>query len=251
MIILFYFNFLNQVNFDVKEIRSVNDELLKLDSIANFNSDDVILIAGTNTNYTCDYTNDYKSILNITSSKQFLMVGGIFKFGTSLPVSTDYYFSWVSFSDAFIKISKVEIVFISTMNNLIFVEGGRVVLEYLKIDKQAEEEEKTKWVHSLIHIHCNISGVSIEVYSSNITNSIYKYIIPDPEIPVSEPPFIYFVRNESLTNVISFNITSSYFNNNTFNMGLYGGSVCLFHSYNNYSGFIIIIIFLFLLFFRV
>lgn len=198
-----------------------------------FNSTDVNLIGESDTNYTCKFTGSYKSILNISESYQsFTIEGGTLKLGTNQSSFKEYYFSIIS--DGYIKISHIEILFVNKMRNIIYIYGGCIYLEYLKVDK----EDEKMWVYPLVEVYHNTFPVKIEIISCNITNCLYKFA----ESSNGRSAIIFSYSNSVCIEPIYINITLSYFYNNTFNLSSdNSGGIIYFHSKNNYSS-----IFLFL-----
>jgi hypothetical protein len=209
---------------------------LTLTSVTAFNSVNVTLVSGTNTNYTCSYTTGYYSILNITGWKSFMMRGGILKYGdTSLGAPSSYYFIIVNGTRGpSLCFSDMEIEFVNGMNSMVFVLGGKVTLEKVKINNQLD----TNWVRPLVFSHSNFSIVAVNLHSCTITNSNYK----PPNASLGGSAVVYFIDETTAVKSIFFNISFCLCQNNTFNNSfdltkvLWSGGFTLFHSYYPSSG---------------
>jgi hypothetical protein len=161
-----------------------------------------------------------------------MIEGGILKYGnTSLKTRTNYYFYDLNGTGgASLSISGVEIEFVSAMNSTVFILGGKVTLEDVKISNQLN----TNWVSPLVLSHSNISSVTVNLHSCTITNSKYK----NAKSSYDRSAVVYFI-NQTATQSIALNMSSCLCLNNTFNLSCtdsMGGGVCLFHSYSTSSG---------------
>jgi hypothetical protein len=190
-----------------------------------FGSDSVVLVAGINTVYTCSYTETFMSILNVSESKSFAMEGGVLQFGTSRSPSINYYFSWVSGIGASMRISYMEIQFMSEMNSLVNVEGGSLILEHVML-----ENEVVGWVHPLIHVKHSVSFVTVELISCSVSDCEYKY----GGTEWNKSSVVYFFNDSTADQAFFLNISSCVFCNDILNMsGLdYGGGICRINSFN-------------------
>jgi hypothetical protein len=232
---------LYQEKLDVTDIISPNNKVLVLNSAPIINSNGVTLLSGKNTSYICDYDGGYKSVLNLTSSQSFNISGGVLNLGDSSS-DTTLYFIGVS-STAYLTLFSVDVRFIGKMNNVIYITGGTICIEKVKINKQS-------WVYPLIEIHTQLE-TTIEFLSSNITNCIYWY----NEVASPHKSAIIFITNTSSLKV-NMTILSSSFLNNRFNLSrdvFSRGSACHFYgpSVPPYSCIIIIFFFNYLTFFSI
>jgi hypothetical protein len=183
-------------------------DVIPLDPAHTFGLEDVIVISGSSTTYTCNYGSDDYWIMNITGSKSFAIQGGILKYGSLFRLFTiDYYFAIVNGSeDGSLCLSGVEIEFVSKMNSMVFILGGKVTLENVRINNQ----QGVMWVSPLVLAWSNTSVVTVNLDSCSITNSIYK------STDLSGSAVVYF--NTSYTKPISLNVSSCLCYNNTFNL---------------------------------
>jgi hypothetical protein len=227
-----------------------DDAFLVLDSVNKFASTSVILVGGSNTCYTCSYGNEHFSILNITSSKSFVMKGGILKYGFT-PSNSDYYFMWVSGVDGpWLNIWSVEIQFVSLMNSFIYVEGGIVVLEDVKVNDQLD----MMWTYPLVDVCQNVSDVIVELHSCSFTNNKYQF---GGLVEPYKSAVVYFVSanyGTDATKQITLNMSFCFFDNNTFNLSFAGnmynhGGVGHIYSRNSSSSFFFSFSFFFFFFF--
>jgi hypothetical protein len=196
--------------------------------VNNFASDDVTLIAGTNTNYTFVFNQTFVSILNVTDSKSFSIIGGTF----ILSGGISCYFCWVDGGGALLSISFIELLFTDKMNSFIFVLGGTVSLKSLKL-----ENELINWVYPLVDINQINFPVVVEISACNITNCTYIY----NKTTTPHKSGVVFFTNISATESITLNMSSCNFFKNNMSIGgtsVYGGgAVCYFWSRNISSGF--------------
>jgi hypothetical protein len=195
------------------------------------------LSSGKNTSYICNYDEGYKSILNLTSSQSFNISGGILNLGVSSNGKT-LYFIRVNRS-SYLTLFCVDVWFIGEMNSVIYMIDGMICMEKVRINKQY-------WIYPLIEINAIILdyGVSVEFFSSNITNCVYRY--NETTLPCKSA--IIFFTNTS-TQKLNMTILSSSFLNNTFSLSLtsfgYGFHFC---GQNSTSGIIFIFFKLFNIF---
>jgi hypothetical protein len=169
------------------------------------------------------------------------MEGGTLHYGdNSLSTPSNYYFIFINGTSSSMTFSDIEIKFISGMNSLVYIFGGKVILNYLKMDNQPD----TMWVNQLIHVYPNKSAVTVELYCCKITNCKYKCMAREESC---KSAVIYFDNITTFGTAITLNITLCFFKNNTFNINTGGnswGGVFLFFSTATSSG-----LFLFILFF--
>jgi hypothetical protein len=210
---------------------------ISLDSVSSFTPNEVTLVAGTNTNYTCSYTKSYISILNITGTKQFTIEGGILKVG----INTSCYFIIVN-NTGILKISHFSIEFTNKLNSIIYMEGGTVTLEYLYMTNQ----HPTYWVFPLVSVSALSSNVIVHFLSCTIINCSYMYNSTSATYYRSSPVVCF--RNDSNSSYsISLNMSSSSFHYNSFFLNNYynNGGTCCFYSNNIGSGLIFFLVFCF------
>jgi hypothetical protein len=179
--------------------------------------------------------------LNITGSKSFTMEGGLLKYGNE---GLDYYFIIVNGTGgASLFLLGVEIIFVSPMNSTVFILGGKVALEDVKINNQLD----TNWVSPLVLSHSSISSVTVNLHSCTITNSTYK----NADSSYARSAVVYFINQTTANKSISLNISSCLCGNNTFNLSItnWGGGFNLYCIYNSYSRILIFFFFFLIIFF--
>jgi hypothetical protein len=180
---------------------------IRLVSVSWFASDKVVLAGGTNTNYTCSYTDSHISILNVTGSKQFTMEGGVLKLGGGALC----YFVVVT-DNGVLNIQHVSIEITSSFNNTIYVKGGSVILEYVQMSNQ----DSTYWVAGLVNVTIYSSPVIVEIISCIFINCSYYYL-SDGALYYKTSPIVCFT-NDSSSYSITLNMSSSFFQNNYFHL---------------------------------
>jgi hypothetical protein len=144
----------------------------ELGTVKTYGWSDGMVVGGEGTSYTCGYIDGYRWIINIISWQSFTIDGGILKYGYLNSLNNnvlEYYFSVINGIDAYIKMRYIEIIFVSDMNSLIYIKGGVVCLEHVKLENQM-----TNWHYSLINVECDISSVIIELFSLYITNCFFS-----------------------------------------------------------------------------
>jgi hypothetical protein len=127
-------------------------------------------------------------------------------------------------------LSGVEIEFVSAMNSTVFILGGKVTLEGVKINNQPD----TNWVSPLVFSHSNISSVTVNLHLCTITNSTYKNV----NSSYSRCAIVHFINQNTAIQPITFNMSFCLCLNNTFNLsyiGGNGGGFSFFVSYNKSS----------------
>jgi hypothetical protein len=145
--------------------------------------------------------------------------------------SSSYHFSTVNGSNAYFKLKYISIKFISKMNSFIYVEGGIICMEYMKV-----ENERTLWNYPLIDASYITSFIIIEIYCLNITNCYYKYGL---EAAWPHKSSIVFFNSQGLSYPFFLNISSSFFQNTTFylNHESRGGSIYFRSKHGGYGFF--------------
>jgi hypothetical protein len=199
---------------------------LKLETVESFRSSDVMVIGGDTTNYVCEYKDNYVWIINIISEQSFTLDGGILNVGNknnSININAYHYFVIMSGVDGYFHIRHIKIIFVSKLNIFIYIEGGTIFVEDVKISN-----ETTQWVRPLIYSRCLSSSVIIELSSLIITDCYYL------STTGTEAGVVYFHSAYSYLHPILLNISSLYFQNNAFyiNTGAQGGA--FFFSSNHY-----------------
>jgi hypothetical protein len=211
---------------------AVDNSIIPLNSADTFGPENVTLVGGSSTTYTSSYANDHYSILNVTNSKSFTIQKGILKYGNLLlfrvtPLN-NYFVIVNGTGGASLCLSGVEIEFVSAMNSMVLVFGGKVTLEDVKINNQLY----TNWVSPLVFSHSNTSSVTIHLHSCTITNSNYKYA----NSTYDRSAVVYF---STARHSITLNMSFCSCRNNTFSLSygynFGGGGVSLFYSYNTSS----------------
>jgi hypothetical protein len=211
-------------------MNAVDSGIIPLDSTATFGPENCILIGESNTTYICNYANGHYSILNITDSKSFTMQGGILKYGNPLLIrfiALNSFFMIVNGTGgASLCLSGVEIEFVSAMNSTVFILGGKVTLEDVKINSQSD----TNWVSPLVLSHSSTSSVAVDLHSCTITNSNYI----NAKASLIRSAVVYFISEKTTTTQsITLNMSFCLSQNNTFNLNntANGGGVNFFCSY--------------------
>jgi hypothetical protein len=199
---------------------------LKLETVKEFTSNDVMLVGCDDTNYTCEYIDNYNFIVNIRSEQSFSIDGGVLKYGASNWTSASMcYFIIVNGTNSLVNLRYVNIIFMRRMNSLLFVEGGSIIIEYMKIENQT-----TNWVYTLIYVQSFSFPVKVEFFSLNITNCNYKH---DITCAFCGSALVTFHRSFALLNPAFLNLTDLFFLHNTFdvnggNLENYGGAFFFF-----------------------
>jgi hypothetical protein len=157
------------------------------------------------------------------------MKGGILKYGNG---SLNHYFIIVNGTgSALLCLLGVEIEFVSKMNSTVFILGGKVTLENVKINNQLD----TNWVSPLVFSYSNTSSVTVNLHSCTITNSNYK----SDDFSLRRSAVVYFNNQTTATQSITLNVSFCLCLNNTFNLSnansYTGGGYSLFCSFNTSS----------------
>jgi hypothetical protein len=146
------------------------------------------------------------------------MEGGILKVGKN----TSYFIFCVN-NTGLLGLSNVEIQFTTSLGSFIYVVGGTIIIEYLKMNNI-----QSYWVNPLIDAEQSVSTISVECHSLNVTNCVYKY----PGGTYNKSSIAFFSNSTSSTYAISFNMTHSVFCNISVNLtGVNnndGGGICGF-----------------------
>jgi hypothetical protein len=208
---------------DVGIINALGGTTLSLDCASTFASSAVTRVAGTGTIYTCSYTSPYTSILNVSASQSFTVEGGILVCGSSTNENTQY-FTIVNGENAYFCFSGVELKYKGQMGSIVYVRGGTVRFDNVKMNKQ----DSFHWVNPLIDVNATISTVNVYILSTNITNNDYHYT--NTSTSLFKSGVIFFVNTS--TKAITLNMRGSSFLNNSFNISNNTnarGGVCVFN----------------------
>jgi hypothetical protein len=207
---------------------AADGKTIPLHSVSAFGPENAILIGGSDTTYTCNYDFDRYSILNISGSKSFTIQGGVLKYGNGY---INHYFIIVNgIGGASLCLSNVEIEFVSAMNSMVFILGGKVTLKKVKMDNQLN----TNWVSPLVYSHSSTSSVTVDLHSCTITNSNYKNV----NSSLARSAVVYFVNQNTVTQSVTLNISACLCVNNTFdltNSWSWGGGFGFFYSNETFS----------------
>jgi hypothetical protein len=206
---------------------NIADEILILDSVDISELNNITLISKNNTNYICSYTGFYTSIINITESRSFAIERGILQHGNENALTSNkFHFTIVDGTDSLMIFFDMEIKFVSKIESLVMILlGGKVILNYVKIDNQLD----TMWVHPLIISLNPEVPITVEFHSCNVTNCKYKYTKTNGNSAIVD--FLNKLEVQTF-----FNMSLCTFKNNSFNLNTDGlGSVCGFESSSDYS----------------
>jgi hypothetical protein len=152
------------------------------------------------------------------------MSGGILMCGVSTGDDTTLYFVMLSSENAEFIFHNIELRYVGQMNSVVYITGGSVCFERVKIDKQPY----SYWVNPLIDVDATVSPVTAHFISTNITNCLYRYANTSYTLFKSA---VVFFTNTSSNKILTLRISSSSFRNNTLILSGYNtrASVCQFH----------------------
>jgi hypothetical protein len=158
-------------------------------------------------------------------SQSFTAKGGVVICGSSTNDIT-LYFTVVDGESAYFCLSGVELRYRGQMNSLVYVTGGRVHFDSVKMNKQ----DSSRWVNPLVDVNATVSAVDVYIFSTNITNSDYHHA--NMSTSLFKSSIVFFVNTS--TKVITLNMHGCSFLNDSFylnneNYGASRGSVCQFH----------------------
>jgi hypothetical protein len=226
---IFFFLFCKELD-NVGVIYAESEKELTLETIKSFKSNDVMVVGGDKTNYTCKYIDTSNYIIYIEPNKSFIMDGGLLKYG--IPNSGDKiiwnHFCVISGFNSYFNIRYVKLKFVSKMYFFTYITGGVVCIEYLKI-----ENEVDNWAFALFVGTAPISSVIIELFSIHITNSYYN---TNNKISHGVSGICYISESSNLYSII-LNISSLLSYNNIFSVECGFGGSFFFTSLNTESGF--------------
>jgi hypothetical protein len=179
----------------------------------------VSLIGGTDTLYVCSFTTIL--IISVVGLKSFAMEKGTLELGGG----TSYSFSWVADGGA-LRLSEVEIKFVSPLNRTIHVIGGTITLEHVQMHDQLD----TNWVAALVNGSATSAPIIVHIVSCTIANCKYKH---GSSIVSSYQASPVVCLNKAAYS-ITLNISSTSFLNNTFHLNaINDGGACMFYSGNS------------------
>jgi hypothetical protein len=195
-----------------------------LDTVTTFGSNDVSVICNdTKTTYICDYkcneTYCYKFIVEIKLWKSFRMIGGILKHGTSSRSLSSLLYNFIEIDDGYVLLRDICLIYISDVNNVIYVRGGSVCMEYMKINKE-------EWMRPIFEVYGKTSWVSIEMKEVNIRDCNYSYGNNDEAKTSIYKSGVGYIYNMNNAEKLIFNISNCLFEKNDMN---------LFYSNNGYG----------------
>jgi hypothetical protein len=153
-------------------------------------------------------------------------------YGISSGDDTTFYFVRLSNGDSQFTLHNINLRLISMMNSIVYVSGGNVYFEKVKMDGYGLPSYY--WVNPLIDVDATLSSANIHFLSTNITNCNYKYFNTSTSLYKSS---IIFFTNTS-TNVLTLTMLSSFFHNNTFYLSSSSsarGGICQFQGPTNSS----------------
>jgi hypothetical protein len=102
----------------------------------------------------------FEYIINLTESKSLNIIKGTLKYGISnISISQNFFFININ-DNGFLLLNNINVIFISKMDSVIYIGGGSVCIEYMKI---ANEE----WIKPLIEVNENILTKSSSSSSSS------------------------------------------------------------------------------------
>jgi hypothetical protein len=183
-------------------------------------------------------------ILEIKSSQSFEMIGGILKYGisnisTSTKLSSNFpsnsssskslsstyssslspwsfFFNDNSFhficvnDNGYLLMSEMKLIFEGKMKSMIYIRGGIVCMEYVKVNNE-------EWVEPLIEVYKIISRIIIEMYKNIIKNCNYHYECINSACIYKSAIIFIDKMNEENEN-LNINIWNCVFNNNIINL---------------------------------
>jgi hypothetical protein len=193
-----------------------------------------MVMGGEGTNYTCEYNNNDRFIINLESEQSFTIDGGILKYGNlnySNINSIYFYFIFMRGINLFFKMRHIEIKFMVESNSLIYIYGGIISVEHVKIKNNI-----SGWVYPLVYVFWNTSSVIVELFSVNVVECYFKS---------REVILVYFHLYYSYFHPIFLNVSSFYCQDSFFNST--EGLFC-FYSNHGSSCFYLFIYVLFLIF---
>jgi hypothetical protein len=112
------------------------------------------------------------------------------------------------------------------MNSTVFILGGILTLENVKINNQSN----SMWASPLVLTDANVSDIIVNLHSCIITNSIYENVKDHYMSAV-----VYFNREHECKSLEALNISLCLCYNNSFNslISLDDGGFCYFNNNSN------------------
>jgi hypothetical protein len=193
----------------------------------------ILLIAGEGTNYTCNFVSN--NIFHLKDEDFLSLNGGILELVQKSKSLKDYSFI-ITDGDCYVKMTHIEIKYISPINSIICMnEGGRLYIEYFTV-----RNEYKNWIGPIIYFRNVIFPIVIHFYSLNITNCYYSTV-------TNIQSALLYSSNSSINYEFCFvNISCMYVRNVTTVLSTFGnGGLCYCFIYNSLG----IIFDLFLFFF--
>jgi hypothetical protein len=180
----------------------------------------------------------------VSASQSFTVKGGVLVFGKS-PNEITFYFTIVGGENADFCFSGVELRYRGQMGSIVYVTGGKVRFDNVKMNKQ----NSVHWMNPLIDVNSTVLTVDVYILSTNISNSNYHYANTSQNLYKSGVVFF----DNTYQQVITLNMSGCYFLNNSFylsEMDSYSrGGVCRFNGLEQ-SG-LFFIFYLFILIFKI
>jgi hypothetical protein len=148
--------------------------------------------------------------------------GGVVVCGSSTN-DTTLHFTVVNGESAYFCLLGVELSCGGQMNSVVYVTGGTVRFDSVKMNKQ----KIYHWVNPLIDVNATVSAVYVYILSTNITNSDYRHANTSTSLYKSGVVF----SDDTSTKVITLNMRESSFLNDSFYLSSSSyarGGVCQF-----------------------
>jgi hypothetical protein len=143
---------------------------LKLNAVTGaWGAKKVELISESNTaQYIITHTGSIKYILTVDNLHDFTMINGSLTFSSTFSPNTqllnlELSFAYVIGTNSNLTLTNIILHFGSTMNSLINVTGGKVVVDRMSIINEGVDNlGKIVWVRPLVEINANVSAVVVE-----------------------------------------------------------------------------------------
>jgi hypothetical protein len=176
----------------------------------------------------------------VSISQSFTVKGGIIVCGSSTN-DTTLYFTIIDGERAYFCFSSVELRYGGQMGSIIYVRGGTVRFDNVKMNKQ----NSSLWVNPLIDVNAIVSTVDVYILSTNITNCGYRST--ESSLYLFKSGIVY--SENTSTKIITVNIGGSSFLNDSFYLSSTSysrGGICRFNGPTQSGLFIIFYIFIFI-----
>jgi hypothetical protein len=200
------------------------------------------------TQYSLDYTEPSLYILTINEEYKFTMVNGSLIFSSSSEKNVDQSFAQVVGTTSVLNMIGVQIHFGSVMNCLIYVTGGKVMIDDLIIEDEGAGGVDINWVNPIVRAQDLEGPITVELKSCTVKNSQYKAVVPSTSLNATNSSIVH-VLSTTNSNSIKININNSVFTDCVFDMSYRGSSISSFYSSSSDSSFFFFIFFYFFLFF--